>query len=214
LSIIGGAQDNTVGGDRTVGTGPSGQGNVISGNDDLGLSMRDPGTANNVITGNYIGTDVTGSLALGNGNHGIMIQRSADNTIGGLTPGERNVISGNEAAGVRIEHPESRGNVVIGNYIGTDASGTVALGGNPHSGVAIDWGATQNRIGGLGEGERNIISGNEGYADGVSIRRAGTEQNLVLGNYIGLDASGTRLAIVVQVCSARTSRASLFLLGT
>ncbi len=149
LSIIGGAQDNTVGGDRTVGAGPSGQGNVISGNDDLGLSMRDPGTANNVITGNYIGTDVTGSLALGNGNHGIMIERSAHNTIGGPTPGERNVISGNEAAGVRIEHPESTGNVVIGNYIGTDASGTVALGGNPHSGVAIDWGATQNRIGGL-----------------------------------------------------------------
>ena len=192
LSIVGGAQNNTIGGDRTVGAGLIGQGNVISGNglNGIGISgVGEPRASNNVVTGNYIGTDPTGSLAWGNGHHGIWIHRSANNTIGGTAPGERNVISGNEFAGVRIEYPESRGNIVIGNYIGTDATGTIAVGGNNHGGVTVDWGGSENRIGGSAEGEGNIISGNT--SDGVHIRGEGTDHNLVLGNFIGTDATGT-----------------------
>ena len=192
IDILRGARDNLIGGDRMVGVGPTGQGNVVSWNGSVGVTIGDPGTSNNVVIGNYIGTDPTGSSAWGNGVHGVMLQRSANNTIGGTTPGERNVISGNGAAGVRIEYPESRNNIVIGNYIGTDASGTAPLGGNNHSGVAIEWGASGNRIGGLAEGERNIISGNSVHADGVHIRGSGTDHNLVIGNFIGLDVSGTQ----------------------
>jgi len=191
LSIEGSAQNNTIGGDRTVGVGPTGQGNVISANGLNGIGISDvgePGASNSVITGNYIGTDSTGSLAWGNGHHGIWIHRSANNTIGGTAPGARNVISGNELSGVRIEHPESRGNIVIGNYIGTDATGTMALEGNNQGGVAIDWGASGNLVGGLAEGERNIISGNW---DGVTISGSGTTNNIVIGNYIGTDAVST-----------------------
>lgn len=190
ISIVRGAQHNTIGGDRTVGAGPTGQGNVISGNGEQGITIGDPETSHNVVTGNYIGIDPSGSFALGNGTHGIMIQRSADNAIGGNSTGERNIISGNGAAGVRIEYPESTGNIVIGNYIGLEASGSRALGGNDHAGVSIGWGASENRIGGFGEEERNIISGNVG--DGVYIEGQETALNLVLGNFIGLDLSGTR----------------------
>ncbi|MGB3906082.1 MAG: hypothetical protein WBB22_14315 [Anaerolineae bacterium] len=190
ISVVRGASHNTIGGDRTVGVGPSGQGNVVSGNGEQGITIGDPETSHNVVTGNYIGIDPSGSFALGNGTHGIMIQRSADNTIGGNSPGERNIISGNGAAGVRIEYPESTGNIVIGNYIGLDPSGSRALGGNNHSGVVVAWAASHNRIGGFSHGEGNIVSGNGG--DGVHIEGPGTDENFVIGNFIGTDASGTR----------------------
>lgn len=187
-----GAQNNVIGGNRQLGEGPTGQGNVISLNGAVGLSIINPGTSNNVVIGNYIGTDPSGYSAWGNGVHGVMIQRANSNTIGGAAPGEGNVISGNQMAGVRIEYPESTGNVVIGNYIGTDASGVASLGGNFHGGVAIDWGASENRIGGLAEGERNIISGN--IDNGVYIGDSGTMYNTVLGNWIGLYLDEARQA--------------------
>lgn len=189
--IMRGSQGNTIGGDRTIGMGPTGQGNVISENAQQGITIRDSETGHNVVTGNYIGTDPAGSLAWGNGNHGIMIQRSANNIVGGTVPGERNVISGNRGAGVRIEYPESMDNVVIGNHIGTDTSGTIALGADSDGGAHIAWGASQNRVGGVAEGEGNLISGNDGVAGGVAIEGLGTDHNLVLGNLIGTDASGT-----------------------
>ncbi|MGD8554112.1 MAG: hypothetical protein PVJ07_05255 [Anaerolineales bacterium] len=192
ISVDNGAQNNVIGGDRTVGAGPIGQGNVISLNGSVGLTLVGAGTSNNLVIGNYIGTDPSGSSAWGNSSHGVMIQSAYGNTIGGTAPGEGNLISGNEASGVRIESPGSTGNLVIGNYIGTDASGTKALEGNNHGGVAIDWGASENVIGGFEEGERNLISGNGGTADGVFIRGSGTDRNMVIGNYIGLDVTGTQ----------------------
>ncbi|HEC33089.1 MAG TPA: hypothetical protein ENI37_00030, partial [Chloroflexi bacterium] len=83
----------------------------------------------NVVAGNYIGTDITGQYALENHQFGVIMEvQASDNVIGGTTPAERNLISGNVNKGIGISDPGSTHNTVIGNWIGVDASGTAALG--------------------------------------------------------------------------------------
>jgi len=152
-----------------------------------GILISGSGAFGNSIAGNYIGTDAAGALALGNGREGIQIAGGAhDNVIGGTTPEKRNVISGNGLSGIEIS--EAHNNIVIGNYIGADASGAVAL-GNGRSGVFISLGAQGNVVGGTASGEGNVISGNS--SKGVYIYASGTMSNTVAGNYIGADATGT-----------------------
>src|SRR5262249_12982761 len=79
----------------------------------------------------------------------------------------------------------SGNNQVVGNYIGTDFTGTIAVGNV--TGVEILGGASHNTVGGTTTGARNVISGN---ANGVAIQDAGTKANLVQGNYIGTDVTG------------------------
>jgi CSLREA domain-containing protein len=138
----------------------------------------------NVIEGNFIGTDVTGTIPLGNSNAGVMIN-SPNNTIGGLYPDQRNVISGNLEDGIRIDDPEAGYNRIVGNYIGTDFSGTEPL-GNGGAGVVII-GPSHNIIGGLTPAARNIISAN---SEGISMWN-GASNNRVEGNFIGTDVTGT-----------------------
>jgi len=90
----------------------------------------------NFIESSYIGTDITGSLDRGKGQHGVFISESSNNVIGGSGPGEGNVISGNGSMGVRISGSGSTGNRIEGNLIGTDRSGTVKL-GNSDRGVDL-----------------------------------------------------------------------------
>ena len=74
-----------------------------------------------MVEGDYIGTDSTGSHALGNGRDGVYLWADAsDNVVGGLAAGAGDVISGNRANGVIID-AGSAGNIVAGDYIGTDA---------------------------------------------------------------------------------------------
>ena len=88
----------------------------------------DGSATGNLVAGNYIGTDYTGTMALGNALSGVEIADSAsNNTIGGTAAGDRNVISGSPEGGVFI-HGSATGNLVAGNYIGTDVTGTMALG--------------------------------------------------------------------------------------
>jgi uncharacterized protein (TIGR03437 family) len=156
--------------------------NIISGNGHDGVGMQGPGTTGNEILGNYVGTDVTGSIDLGNQGSGIGVCCSAFNN---LVKG--NLSSGNARAGVAIADPGSNYNVVVGNLIGTDASGTKAI-PNDWVGVSLGYGrASFNRIGGTAPGERNVISGNA--TSGVEVGATG---NLVLGNFIGVDITGTR----------------------
>ncbi|MBC8422438.1 MAG: hypothetical protein H8E01_00245, partial [Chloroflexi bacterium] len=182
VGIGNGASYSIVGGDA------SGARNVISGNNDTaGVRIFDSGTSHNVVSGNYIGTNINGTAAIPNPS-GVSIEQGAQyNTVGGSTPGERNLISGNDYVGVWIFGSSTDNNVVIGNYIGTDASGTAAI-GNGHYGVALEDGAAYNTIGGSAPGERNIISGN--HPAGVSVAW-GAEHNTVRGNYIGTDVNGT-----------------------
>ncbi len=181
---IDGAGGNTIGG--TV----SAAANVVSGNPGFGISLSGSGTNNNLVAGNRIGTDVSGTTALGNGSPGLNINLGAvNNTIGGTASGVRNLISGNQSSGVLISNAGTTGNVVEGDFIGTDATGTIAI-GNMYQGVLIDGGATGNTIGGTTAGAMNLISGNSG--DGVDIQNAGTSQNVIAGNLIGTDTSDGR----------------------
>src|SRR5205823_5199220 len=106
----------------------------ISGNSVQGISVPYDTSTGNQILGNYIGTNVSGTGPLGNGNPGIDIRGATGNTIGGTTPAARNVVSANDAYGVYLYG--AGGNVVQGNYIGTDTTGTVDL-GNALVGVEI-----------------------------------------------------------------------------
>ncbi len=175
-----GAQHNLIGG------GTESERNLISGNRGNGVVI-DGGTYN-TVSGNYIGTDVTGTTALANGSGGVSLAWSAQyNLIGGDAPEERNVISGNHLEGVSIGTGRTMHNTVSGNYIGTNAPGTAPL-PNGNAGVILTSGAQENLIGGTSVAERNLISGNGG--DGVTIAGGDVMNNVVRGNYIGTDAAG------------------------
>ena len=201
VALFGGAHNNTVGGTSTSSR------NVISGNKDQGVQILDLGTNGNVVAGNYIGLNATGNATVANGFHdpathffvsGIDISGGAqNNVIGGTTAGSRNVISGNAAYGIGILQSGTNGNVVQGNFIGTDPAGSAAMGNGfadppnfyRYSGVGIFGGAQSNIVGGTTAGAGNLVSGNAAY--GVAISEAGTSSNLVQGNFIGTNAGGT-----------------------
>ncbi|MBN8281906.1 cadherin domain-containing protein [Zoogloea sp.] len=175
------AANNTIGG-STAATR-----NVISGNTVDGVQIFGGGATGNVVAGNYIGLDATGTTDLGNTNQGVAIFLGATyNIVGGTTAGARNVISGNNQVGVRISESGTNYNTISGNYIGTNAAGTGAI-GNTFQGVQIDAGSA-NLIGGTVAGARNVISGN--LDNGILITNGGVN-NYVQGNIIGLDASGS-----------------------
>jgi hypothetical protein len=145
------------------------------------------GGGDNVIAGNYIGTDPSGDAGRGNNGHGVFIVDSSGNTIGGTAPGDRNVISGNSPDGIAINGTGATGNLVQGNWIGTTVNGAAAMGNN-RAGVTISGGAANNTIGGTTTAARNIISGNN-YL-GVWITDAGSSNNVIEGNYVGTDVTG------------------------
>jgi uncharacterized repeat protein (TIGR01451 family)/CSLREA domain-containing protein len=144
-----------------------------------------------VVQGNYIGTDLTGEATLPNAGTGIATGAGASSDIiGGDTALERNVISGNRDGVVVAGTSLAKGSAVQGNYIGTNAEGTVAL-GNAQGGIRVT--SRGNLIGGTGPGEGNLISGNGtlgNAASGKGIEVPGGG-NRIQGNLIGTDANGT-----------------------
>ena len=172
------ASNNTIGGTS------SGDRNVISGNG-CGIQLYTSAASYNKILGNYIGTDYTGTKGIQNGVDGIAIRSAAHNTIGGTTAGSKNVISGNGTDGIVCNGSGANYNTIIGNYIGTNASGTARLGNNNY-GVEIS--EAHNTVGGTAAGSRNVISGNK-YS-GVVLWLSSGSYNKVIGNYIGTDYSG------------------------
>ena len=229
------ADDLLLGGRNAAGMqlahfGPAGdlmniQGPESSGTHIQGLNIRNSqadgisiteGSSDNVIRGNFIGTDETGLEDMGNCESGVFIESGSDNLVGGELPGDRNVISANgialstEDAGVSVggsleivpvgiitAPPPNVGNIVSGNYIGTDATGLADLGN-------VDWGVLVSdtcaticviAAGVPPDGEivptswitGNVISGNG--IDGVWIERI--DFNILQDNLIGTDATGT-----------------------
>ena len=168
-----------------------GAGNLISGNTANGISLFGVG---DIVQGNFIGTDKTGTVALGNSENGVLVH--GDNiSIGGPTRRARNIISANGANGIKITF--ATGTAVKGNFIGTDVTGTVVDPdgipfsgdelGNSENGVEVTSVGDNNTIGGTTPGARNIISGNR---DGIDIN-TGATGNQVQGNYVGTDVTGT-----------------------
>jgi hypothetical protein len=149
------------------------------------------------IVGNYIGLDTDGATTAGNHGDGIALMYSSNNTIGGEAAEDRNVISANGQQGILVSL--SSNNVIMNNYIGTDVTGTIAL-GNAANGILVTVCSAGNLIGGeavagndpthgvfVTPPEGNLISGNG--ADGVLINDKATA-NQVSGNFIGTAASG------------------------
>jgi hypothetical protein len=151
-----------VGTDILIGGDTPAARNVISGVGP-GIALGDsPGASlasGNTVAGNFLGTDVTGTLYLGIGGAGIRVA-DPNNTIGGTIPGSGNVIAGAEW-GVWIDSGD--GTVVLGNAIGTDAGGTLDF-GNRDGGIRVD--ANDVTIGGIGTGEANVIAFNGRWGSG------------------------------------------------
>jgi CSLREA domain-containing protein len=181
VTVDNGATDNVIGGTQL------GACNFISGNTGNGIYIANPGTSRNVVQGNYIGTDTTGLVSLGNLYNGIALDDGAsENVIGGSAPRMGNIISGNGFGGISISNAATA-NTVQGNFIGTDMTGTSML---PNGGgVTLYQGAIGNTIGGPANGARNVVSGNLG--SGIFIGDVETTGNLVQGNFIGTDVTGS-----------------------
>jgi uncharacterized repeat protein (TIGR01451 family) len=204
--------DGSLSGTITTGFVLAGSSNVIrnlaisgfapSGGSGFAITVNGAST-HNVIAGNYIGTDPTGSTRVGN-YAGIVIF-GPDNIVGGTSAADRNVVSGNNTHAVHLNGATSTGNVVIGNYLGTDASGTTAI-ANFASGVQISGGAANNTIGGTSPAEANIISG--GTQTGVFVWNAGAG-NAIVGNRIGVNVSGSPLPNLVGVSVTGTSNLAI-----
>lgn len=186
--------------DAVIGTSDPADLNLISGNESSGIMITgDSGTVRRtIIQGNYLGTDITGTMRIPN-FYGISIERADSTLIGGLGTDEGNLISANSFYGIEL-----RGNginsVVEGNLIGTDVSGTLSL-GNGSAAFTFSFGAGihvqsgPNRIGGFGAAARNVISGN---ARGIYVEPSfGSQQQSIpvtdveiYANYIGVDING------------------------
>jgi parallel beta-helix repeat protein len=171
------------------------RGLIVSCFSQTGIWITSDRASYNLIEGNFIGTSYSGADTADSPNgRGILISNGARfNTVGGPSAGERNVISGNRAEGVVIFQSDS--NKVIGNRIGTDVYATRAL-PNGTGGVWLD-NAAENDIGGVGEGEGNLISGNAYH--GVYITNSLSTGNRIAGNRIGTDANGTN-ALPNEIC--------------
>lgn len=164
--------------DNVIGGGVAGAGNVISGNQGNGIHLAG---IRSRVEGNLIGTDVTGTRALPNAGDGIgfgVQGGGSDHVIRG------NLVSGNSRNGISLNGPR---HVVEGNFIGTNATGTAAL-PNGGTGLSLEIGSADTRIGGISAGAQNVISGNGG--GGIALR-PGSARGLIQGNYIGTDVTGS-----------------------
>ena len=179
-----GANNNLIGG-----TAPAAR-NIISGNDQDGLGLQGEGVDDNLIINTYIGLKQSGDTALRNGADGVDVAEGvANNQIGGLNPGERNVISGNNRDGVEISHDTgTRGNHIVGNFIGLAAAGTVSL-DNGWRGVTFEDSVRENLV------YRNVIVANGG--DGVRFYTVFANQ--LFDNFIGVAPTGIGSGGVVPI---------------
>jgi CSLREA domain-containing protein len=183
IRIVSGGTGNLIGGTA------AGARNIISGNTNDGVDITF-GPSGNTVQGNFIGTDVTGTKAIGNLD-GVQLSSAGNNIVGGTTAAARNIISGNRSYGVLLEGAGEANSVVEGNFIGTDMTGTIAL-GNALDGVVIT-DSVNNSIGGTAAGAGNVIAHNGGRGVGL-VLNAGIN-NQILGNSI-FDNSGLGIDLV------------------
>jgi hypothetical protein len=190
VSIRFGASQTVVGG-----TTPAAR-NVISGNE-TGINVF---TANgNRIQGNYVGTDKSGTKDLGNTDDGVDVVGATGTTVGGTTAASRNVISGNDTDGLYI--PDSQGTKLLGNRIGTTASGTGPL-GNSFFGVHIIAGSSDNLIGdGTSAGSNTLaFNGQDGvFVVDSSIGNEVSRNSIFSNGGLGIDLEGEGEGISTNV---------------
>ncbi len=184
-------------------------GSVISGSGIVLLTyIGHPIVSNVTIEASFLGTDATGTVALGNDGNGVQIYNADGNLVGGTTAEARNLLSGNgnyseNKRGVGFAITGGNYNRVYGNYVGTDVTGTLRLGNS--DGAFVSGGG--NQIGSDDPGTGNVISGNGtppnefGHCVGaglgiiqlydVDTAAPLTNGTTVRGNLVGTNASGT-----------------------
>ncbi len=168
---------NAIGGTNAESSHP--RGNVISGGN-YGIDISSG--ANNVIQGNWIGTDITGTLARGS-MWGVRVENAdcSGTVVGGTDPGLRNIISSN-GYGIYLH---SFGHRVQGNYLGVTGDGLGSL-PNAQQQIYLD-NAYNCEIGGSSVGAKNLICGS---SEGLYLTGSNCHSNTVTGNWFGLLASG------------------------
>jgi trimeric autotransporter adhesin len=193
--ISNGASSNTIGGSTAA------YRNVIAGNATDGVKILGEASDGNTVRNNFIGVAADGITVRGNGATGVFISGGGDNNvIGGVGMG--NVIGGSlNFYGIEIDGggSASSGNVVQGNSVGTDATGTLNF-GNAQAGILLDNDAVNNLVGGVNAGEGNLVAFNgagSGINSGISVWAASATGNALLGNRIvgnsglGIDLGAT-----------------------
>ncbi|MBN1449798.1 MAG: right-handed parallel beta-helix repeat-containing protein [Anaerolineales bacterium] len=164
-----GGRNNIIGGSRSIGMGPLGQGNLLSSNGGRGISLME-GASFNLISGNYIGTDQSGKKAWENKWGGIFMDGVSHNQL------FDNLVSSNGGgSGVGIIGGSVK-NTLLNNIIGADADGTGAL-GNAGAGISLGVGASENVI-----GPNNLIAYNG--VSGIEVRDSSTVRNTITQNSI------------------------------
>ena len=209
IELRAGAHHNGIGGPSSTGDTCSGgtvaDRNVVSGNYYRGVALFGEGTEHNCIVNNIVGLGPAGDKALPNYTHGIDVNKGASrNQIGGTGEGERNVVSGNKTNGVEVSHqPNTVGNKVVGNLIGTDLTGKTgpAYAINGKAGVHVEDESADTEV-------RENVIGKSTYA-GVLIEQHATG-TVVQGNRIGISLDGSSIpgnsSGVVIVTGASGSR--------
>jgi CSLREA domain-containing protein len=150
------------------------EGLVINGFAGSGILLADG--SGHVVANTFIGTDVTGTRAVGNARDGVTVL-GTDCRIGNGIDG-RNLISGNGLDGVQVTGVSSRA-IIEGNLIGVAANGLPDL-GNARAGVSL-W-TPFNRLGGLASGSGNYIGGNLDV--GVAVVTESAQFNVIQSNQI------------------------------
>ncbi|MEW6051573.1 MAG: T9SS type A sorting domain-containing protein [Candidatus Zixiibacteriota bacterium] len=175
------------------------------------LTVTDNGTAirgesgTSMLDGlnNPFGAPILDLLSDSNSVTGMSFQRSRGdalvvsgsfNVIGGGSSEEGNRFVNNgldlpDSYALRISGKSASGNLILHNFIGMTGNGTEPFGNS--NGIAIDNEAHDNVVGRASSAWANLISGNKGY--GVLIS-GGAHDNEILGNVIGADITGTRVA--------------------
>jgi hypothetical protein len=232
---ISGGNNNTIGGDRTLGTGVNGQGIRIANCGAAGIELTN-GACNNSIMGCWIGLDSSGSVAEPNLGGILIHNQSCTNIIGGSTPGQANVISGNEFEGVTVSDTGTNNNVIQGNIIGATAptissrasgassSDLLSFGahttlGNGGAGIFLSRG-TQGSVVGAAAGDpdsvlpakSNVVAFNGG--NGIEVRATVSKQNASRGNLISNNVRGGITLFDGSNSAINPPQMSSFSLGT
>lgn len=178
IKISNGAELNLIGG-----LTPAAR-NLISGNTGTGIDFSSavaPFTDSNYVYNNYIGTDINGTAALGNGGTGISITSAKNTFIGNATAAGANIIAASGTNGIQISGADADSTIIKQNYIGTDVTGLLNLSNNGR-GIFISTGASFSEIGGTLAGEGNVIANN--LQGGVEVNGLPTVENRILRNSI------------------------------
>lgn len=178
---------------------------VNAGTSEAVFSVIKSAGSNNVIAGNYIGTNAAGTAAVDGPGSGFLVgvelagnAGNTNNTIGGSTAAARNVIAGEINEGIRLNDNYNQGSTntkIQGNYIGTLASGIAApTVQRMVEGVRVFGGNTGTAIGGAAAGQGNLISGMQvsGSSTGIRVETSvpGSSTGTIQGNLIGTQRNG------------------------